>query len=230
MTAEAKKAYMRAYRERNKERLAEQNKASCLARYYRDHEANKAKKRADYRKRNDLMRERDAARRAADPEKHRQRSADYARRNKEKVAAQQKAWRERNKQQQREYKRRQYLANAEAFKARAVAFAKANPGYRAAIARKRQAVKKACPVGDVKAVAAFYRMVRTAAVLRCHWCGRDIPKGNERTVDHVTPIALGGGHTIDNLVPACRSCNCSKNKRPPADFTPHHRTAGIEVS
>jgi len=36
----------------------------------------------------------------------------------------------------------------------------------------------------------------------CHWCGQ--PAG---TVDHVVPAALGGGHDLANLVPACRRCN-----------------------
>ena len=28
--------------------------------------------------------------------------------------------------------------------------------------------------------------------------------------DHVVPVALGGPHIIENIVPACRSCNASK--------------------
>ena len=41
---------------------------------------------------------------------------------------------------------------------------------------------------------------------KCWYCGVDKPD----TVDHVKPIAKGGGHELDNLVLACRSCNCSK--------------------
>jgi 5-methylcytosine-specific restriction endonuclease McrA len=29
------------------------------------------------------------------------------------------------------------------------------------------------------------------------------------TVDHVLPVALGGGHELDNLRPCCRRCNSS---------------------
>ncbi len=43
----------------------------------------------------------------------------------------------------------------------------------------------------------------------CFYCGEN---GN-MTLDHVVPIARGGTHGIGNLVPACRSCNSSKNDR-----------------
>jgi 5-methylcytosine-specific restriction endonuclease McrA len=36
----------------------------------------------------------------------------------------------------------------------------------------------------------------------CHWCG-----AYAGTVDHVTPVALGGSHELANLVPACSRCN-----------------------
>jgi len=36
----------------------------------------------------------------------------------------------------------------------------------------------------------------------CHWCGDPAT-----TADHLTPRAHGGGHGLDNLVPACAPCN-----------------------
>jgi len=35
--------------------------------------------------------------------------------------------------------------------------------------------------------------------LRCH----------ANSVDHIVPVVLGGGHSLDNLRPACSSCNSS---------------------
>lgn len=35
--------------------------------------------------------------------------------------------------------------------------------------------------------------------------GRSTPE-----LDHVEPLSLGGPHTVENLVPACLSCNRSK--------------------
>lgn len=43
---------------------------------------------------------------------------------------------------------------------------------------------------------------------RCFYCGN---LGGE--VDHVIPLTRGGSHSIGNLVPACRTCNSSKNNR-----------------
>jgi 5-methylcytosine-specific restriction endonuclease McrA len=34
------------------------------------------------------------------------------------------------------------------------------------------------------------------------------------TVDHVVAISRGGGHTAENVVPACRSDNCRKHDLP----------------
>ncbi|MDH5159833.1 HNH endonuclease signature motif containing protein [Heyndrickxia oleronia] len=42
---------------------------------------------------------------------------------------------------------------------------------------------------------------------RCAYCG----KYGKLTQDHVKPLSKGGNNTVDNIVPACRSCNCAKH-------------------
>ena len=44
----------------------------------------------------------------------------------------------------------------------------------------------------------------------CHYCGEF---STALSQDHVIPLARGGRHSIGNIVPACRSCNSSKNAR-----------------
>ena len=44
----------------------------------------------------------------------------------------------------------------------------------------------------------------------CAYCGSD----GLLHLDHVEPLARGGLHTPDNLVPACQRCNLSKNAKP----------------
>lgn len=47
----------------------------------------------------------------------------------------------------------------------------------------------------------------------CRYCGRTAPEV-PLTVDHVKPVALGGGDTADNLVASCRDCNSGKSSVP----------------
>lgn len=49
----------------------------------------------------------------------------------------------------------------------------------------------------------------------CVYCG-----GRANTADHVRPISQGGADVVENLVPACRSCNSSKHS---ALLTEWHR-------
>ena len=46
----------------------------------------------------------------------------------------------------------------------------------------------------------------------CHYCRS---KDGELTIDHVTPVALGGSDKPDNLVAACRDCNAGKSSSAP---------------
>jgi hypothetical protein len=43
---------------------------------------------------------------------------------------------------------------------------------------------------------------------RCHYCGAPAEH-----MEHILPLARGGGTTFENVVPACAPCNLSKNSR-----------------
>lgn len=45
----------------------------------------------------------------------------------------------------------------------------------------------------------------------CSFCGRTMRKGETLTKDHLVPVSEGGLTTQGNVVPACKSCNSSKN-------------------
>lgn len=55
------------------------------------------------------------------------------------------------------------------------------------------------------------RVVRKmfAQCARCAYCSAAMTP-SEKTLDHMVPIALGGGHTVANVVVCCLSCNSSK--------------------
>lgn len=44
---------------------------------------------------------------------------------------------------------------------------------------------------------------------RCAYCGAQ----HNLTMDHVVPVALGGCTDVDNIIPACQSCNSSKQAK-----------------
>lgn len=47
----------------------------------------------------------------------------------------------------------------------------------------------------------------------CQYCGAHPPSAILH-VDHINPVALGGGNDIDNLVTSCASCNFGKSASP----------------
>ena len=47
----------------------------------------------------------------------------------------------------------------------------------------------------------------------CAFCG-----GRFEQVDHVQPLARGGGHVMGNLAPSCRGCNRGKKDKPLVEF------------
>ncbi len=50
----------------------------------------------------------------------------------------------------------------------------------------------------------------------CHYCQKKfLPQ--ELTMDHVVPLARGGGSTPGNIVPCCRACNRDKKLETPAE-------------
>lgn len=54
----------------------------------------------------------------------------------------------------------------------------------------------------------------------CVYCLADLHGADPRdiTLDHVKPKCDGGSNSPDNLVTACRSCNCSRQDQPISRF------------
>ena len=74
----------------------------------------------------------------------------------------------------------------------------------------RRAQKRGAPLNDL--TPAQWQEIKAHYGRRCVYCGR---KMQRLTQDHIVPISKGGSHTYSNVVPACQSCNSSKNAGPP---------------
>lgn len=83
--------------------------------------------------------------------------------------------------------------------------------------RRRAARKRGATIGDVVVIARFYQIVSEAESISCYWCGKAVPK-EDREVDHIYPINLGGAHAVLNLCCSCMSCNRSKCDNLPEKF------------
>lgn len=90
------------------------------------------------------------------------------------------------------------------------AWAKAHPEKKYAASQRRRAAKRNAPLNDF--TAAQWIALQAACDHRCVYCGKRA-KGH-LTQDHLTPLAEGGSHTLSNILPACRSCNCRKQAGP----------------
>ncbi len=61
---------------------------------------------------------------------------------------------------------------------------------------------------------------------RCVYCGHSLEMG-EATIDHVLPLARGGGDVPGNLVVACGPCNRLKGDLLPHEFFIRYPWAGL---
>lgn len=149
----------------------------------------------------------------ADPDRSRRYAREWAARNKDKVAATGRAcaaakplyyeemrrgWRERNKERIAETRRR---------------WAAQNPDRRRARSMKRRAEVRAADHGCVSGDA--LRRLFSEYDGCCAYCTEVI---DVLHWDHKTPISRGGKHCIDNLAPACASCNLRKYTKTAEEF------------
>jgi len=52
------------------------------------------------------------------------------------------------------------------------------------------------------------KAILEASNYTCHYCNAPA-----NTADHIIPVSKGGGHGIENLLPACTKCNSSRQDK-----------------
>lgn len=161
------------------------------------HREKRRQKYARYRTRHAEQRKaRERARYAAHREERRAAAVRYRAahpgRAREKAAQRRAA----NPEHVREIQRRWYAKNREKERAREQS--------------RRAARKASAPLREL--TEAQWRAIKDHYHHCCVYCGRRMQR---LTMDHLTPLSKGGQHTVQNVVPACVSCNSRKQAGPP---------------
>jgi 5-methylcytosine-specific restriction endonuclease McrA len=91
-------------------------------------------------------------------------------------------------------------------------WAQANPDKIRAKEQRRRARKVEATVEPFTAADLFAHWEAIGAYA-CVYCG-----GPYEHSDHIMPLALGGEHSVENLLPLCADCNLSKGARDPWEW------------
>ena len=148
--------------------------------------------------------EKAAAWREANPEKLQANIVAYKTRHPDRVKASMRAWAKSHP----EYERNRYAKR------------RADPvAYRRMLdstIRYQRQLRSVMPNGPLKKEDVLALLSKP-----CHYCG-----GEAGELDHVVPISRGGLHCLENVVPACRSCNARKGAKTPEEWAAAKDTKG----
>lgn len=154
--------------------------------------------------------------------RHRERQRQLYHANKEKRQQYLQANAEKKRQRERQYYQankekygQYYQANKEKVLQRICQYRRTNHDAVRIRERVHESIRRACKANAIDPTAPPVTAAATARRVWlfgncCAYCGSDGPLH----LDHVEPLARGGLHTPDNLVPACQRCNLSKLAKP----------------
>ena len=169
-----------------------------------------AKKREWYAANRERLQAEDRARYAADPTTKIAKVKAWRDANPDRVRESKRAWAAAHPEQGAARSKAWHEANRDLAIARAKAWQAANPEQTRATQRKALHRRRALLAGTESPGVS---PAEWAAVVEffdgcCAYCGKP---GAE--LDHVIPISRGGRDALDNVQPACRKCNASKNSK-----------------
>lgn len=128
--------------------------------------------------------------------------------NIEKIKESDKKYYENNKEKKKEYNRRYRQENKDKLNAQKRDYHQRNPQF----VTNRRARRKEFMRDNVITKLEWLKIMESTN-WTCTYCGVSLRSSKIRTIDHVIPLSKGGSHTVDNLVPACRSCNSKKSAK-----------------
>lgn len=154
---------------------------------------------------------RNARYRAAHPERLKEQQDRFKLNNPERALEIKRRWNETHRVEKKATEALRYQQNREIILARSLKWQRDNPDKVLARGQRRRAREANVPISDL--TADQWREIQESYDHRCAYCLRKF-KGR-LTQEHITPISLGGSHTVWNIVPACQSCNSKKHTGPP---------------
>ena len=141
----------------------------------------------------------------------------YREDNKDRMAERNRKYREDNKEYFRQYR----LKNKDRLAEYGRKHREENKEYHRSRVQKRKSFKRNLPS---TLTASQWQHAQSYFNHSCAYCGRKA----KLEQDHFWPLSRGGGYTATNIIPACRSCNCSKNNRPFEEWYPTHESYSPE--
>jgi 5-methylcytosine-specific restriction endonuclease McrA len=199
-------AYMRAYTAANAEKINQQRRERHAA----DPEHNRTAANKRYARNPTPIQQHNRAYQQRNAEQLKEKARAYSAAHRKENKIRWKAWKARNIEKERERVRLAQRNRAPQVKAALQAWRKANPDKARLQVEKRRARKHNAPVNDL--TLQQWQGIQAAHKHCCAYCGKQC-KG-KLTQDHVTPLSKGGSHTMQNVVPACASCNSRKSNGP----------------
>lgn len=138
---------------------------------------------------------------------------EYREKNKEKLVIKHKKYHEDNLEKVRKY----YEINKVVVTEKQKIYAKNNRDKFNGYNNKREAIKKQLPhtltVKQWESIKLYFNNC-------CAYCGKELSLEQE----HLLALSKGGEYTNNNIIPSCKSCNCSKNDRDFFEWYPKHKS------
>lgn len=177
----------REYYEQNRDEILEKVKT------YRHENADKIKasKQRYYEENKEAISQAKRAHYLGNKEKYKEQFRAYRERNREKLLAKDRAYNKENRERRREYERDYYKQNPDKLRGKHNRRRSRRSGLKANLTTEQ------------------WEQICSIFSFTCAYCGQL----SDLEQEHFVPLTQGGEYTQDNIIPACRSCNASKNDK-----------------
>ena len=187
---------------------------TCMDLYYQENKEYIAEQKKQYRQEN---KEYIADYYQENKERIAEQKKQYYQENKERIAERSKRHRQENKERIAERAKRYYQENKEYSADRSKRYQQENPEKCAIYSQRRRAWKIRL---DSTLTFEQWETIKVVFNNSCAYCGND--KKIEQ--EHFIPLSKGGEYTRNNIIPACKSCNSSKQDQDFFKWYPKHKS------